>query len=139
MHDPDRERRRWLASAREDLVFARHAAESGFFAPACFHAQQAAEKAVKAVHYGRGSRAVIGHNVRALIAALDPRSQKLDGQLDSARELDLFYVPTRYPNGLDEGTPGEAFSAHQAERALALAAAILDAADAEEDSGGQPS
>ena len=51
--------------------------------------------------------------------------------LASARELDLFYVPTRYPNGLDEGTPGEAFSARQAERALALAAAILEAAETE--------
>lgn len=128
MSDPRRERRRWLAAAREDLTFARHAAENGFFAPACFHAQQAAEKAVKAVHYGRGSRAVIGHNVRGLIAALDPRAPKLDEQLDAARELDLFYVPTRYPNGLDDGTPGEAFSGSQAERAVRLAAAILEAA-----------
>lgn len=129
MPDAERERRRWLAAAREDLTFARHAADNGFFAPACFHAQQAAEKAVKAVHYGRGSRAVIGHNVRALIAALEPRCGALDAQLDAARELDLFYVPTRYPNGLDEGTPGEAFSATQAERALKLGAAILEAAE----------
>ena len=129
MHDPQRESRRWLAAAREDLAFARHAVDGGFFAPACFHAQQAAEKAVKAVHYGRGSRAVIGHNVRALIARLEPPSEALDGQINAARELDLFYVPTRYPSGLDEGTPGEAFSADQAERALKLAAAIIEAAE----------
>ncbi len=129
MHDPQRERRRWLAAASEDLAFARHAVDGGFYAPACFHAQQAAEKAVKAVHYGRGSRAVIGHNVRALISTLDPPAEALHRQLDAARELDLFYVPTRYPNGLDEGTPGDAFSADQAERAVKLAGGIIEAAE----------
>jgi hypothetical protein len=48
--------------------------------------------------------------------------------IDSARELDLFYVPTRYPNGLDAGTPAEAFSAAQSARALDLAAQFVDAA-----------
>jgi HEPN domain-containing protein len=135
MRDPKREGRRWLAAAREDLEFARHAAKSGFYAPACFHSQQAAEKAVKALHYARGARAVIGHNVRALIQALEPRSAALEGHLDAARELDLFYVPTRYPNGLDEGTPGEAFSATQAERALTLAGALIEAAEGDTSGG----
>jgi HEPN domain-containing protein len=68
MRDPKAEARRWLAAAREELAWARHAAAGGFHAPACFHAQQGAEKAVKAVHFLRGARVVIGHNVRALIA-----------------------------------------------------------------------
>lgn len=131
MHDPQAEFERWLESAREDLAYARHAAGGGFFAPACFHAQQAAEKAVKSVHYRLGARAVLGHNVRALIEALDPRTASLDAELDAARELDLFYVPTRYPNGLDAGTPGESFSAAQAKRAVGLAEAILQAAAGE--------
>ena len=128
MHDPRAEFNGWLESAREDLAYARHAADGEFFAPACFHAQQAAEKAVKSVHYRLGARAILGHNVRALIEALEPRSARLDGQLDAAKELDLFYVPTRYPNGLDAGTPGESFSTAQAERAIGLAEAILEAA-----------
>jgi len=37
-------------------------------------------------------------------------------------------VPTRYPNGLEEGTPAEAFSRTQAGRALESAAAIVTAA-----------
>jgi HEPN domain-containing protein len=128
MRDPQHEARRWLKAAREDLEYARHAAASDFHAPACFHAQQAAEKAVKAVHYGRGARAVIGHNVRALIEGLEPRESTLDALLDPARELDVFYLPTRYPNGLDEGTPAEAFAAPQSRRALMLAERIIDAA-----------
>lgn len=128
MSDPRAEAERWHAAAREDIAYARHLAQGGFFAPACFHAQQAAEKAVKAVHYGRGARAVLGHSVRALIDSLEPSSPALAAQCDGARELDLFYVPTRYPNGLDAGTPGESFSDAQAERAIALAETILEAA-----------
>jgi len=122
----DAEAERWLISAREDLEYARHAATGGYHAPACFHAQQAAEKAVKAVHYKRGARAVIGHNIRSLIETLDPREPSLDQLRDVARELDLFYIATRYPNGLAAGTPGEAFSSPQSSRALDLAERILN-------------
>lgn len=106
----------------------RHAAAGGFHAPACFHAQQAAEKAVKAVHYRRGARAVLGHSVRALVESLEPRAGALDALLDAARDLDLLYLPTRYPNGLEEGTPGEVFSAAQSERAIELSSAVAKAA-----------
>ncbi len=118
---------RWLQAAREDLAAAGHLASGGYHAPACFHSQQAAEKAVKALHYSRGARAVIGHSVRGLIERLDPRESALAGLLDAARELDLLYLPARYPNGLDQGTPAEAFSEPQAVRARELAAAIVDA------------
>jgi HEPN domain-containing protein len=128
MRGAEAEASRWLASAREDLAWARHAASAGFHAPACFHAQQAAEKAVKAVHYARGARAVIGHSVRALIESLTPRQDALDALSDCARELDLLYLPTRYPNGLDAGTPGQAFSAVQSARALDCADRCLAAA-----------
>jgi HEPN domain-containing protein len=120
---------RWLRSGREDLACARHAASGGFHAPACFHAQQAAEKAIKAVHYARGARAVIGHNVRTLIETLQPRVRELDALLDAARELDLLYLPTRYPNGLDSGTPGEAFSETQSRAALAHGSQLVETAE----------
>ena len=123
------EAERWLRSGHEDLEYARHAAASGFHAPACFHAQQAAEKAVKAVHYVRGARAVIGHSVRRLIETLKPRAPELDQLLDAARELDLLYLPARYPNGLDSGTPGEAFGDAQSRAAIGHATRIVEAAD----------
>lgn len=128
MRDPRAEADRWLTAAGEDLAYARHAASGGHHAPACFYAQQAAEKAVKAVHYGRGARAVLGHNVRALVEGLEPRELRLDALLDAARELDLLYVPTRYPNGLDAGTPAQAFSGAHSKRALELAERMLRAA-----------
>jgi HEPN domain-containing protein len=124
------QRERWLRSAEEDLTYARVAVTSRHHAPACFHCQQAAEKAVKALHYGRGARVVMGHNVRALIEALEPPPPTLSALLDQARDLDVFYIPTRYPNGLASGTPGEAFGELQSTRALAAADAIVSACKA---------
>ncbi|WP_419938127.1 HEPN domain-containing protein [Candidatus Palauibacter sp.] len=120
------EARRWLAVAVEDLDFAAYAEQGEYHAHACFSAQQAAEKAVKAVHYAGGARAVLGHSVRNLIERLDPRVAELDARLDDARDLDLYYVPTRYPNGLDSWTPATGFAKPQAERALAAASAIVE-------------
>ena len=39
----------WLAQAQGDLAHARHDVAAGFYDWACFSAQQAAEKATKAV------------------------------------------------------------------------------------------
>jgi HEPN domain-containing protein len=117
---------RWLEAAHDDLAFSRYAAAGEFWAQACFHAQQAAEKAVKSLHFAGGARAVLGHNVRALIERLDGAPPDLAAQLDGARELDLLYLPTRYPNGLVAGTSRSAFSASQAARAIEIAARIVE-------------
>ena len=80
------------------------------------------------MHFARGARAVIGHNIRSLIERLDPREPRFDRLIDDARELDLFYIPARYPNGLETGTPGEAFSAAQSRRAIELATRFVETA-----------
>ena len=126
MRASDRTSHRWLDTARKDLDYARLAADAGYHAHACFNAHQAAEKAVKAIHYASGARMVLGHSIRQLIERLNTPS--LGVLLSAARQLDLYYVPTRYPNGLDAGTPDEAFSADQSSRALDLARDIVAAA-----------
>lgn len=122
------EARRWLVSAEEELEFARFSADGGYAAKACFAAQQTAAKAVKATHYAGGARVVLDHSVRALIERLDPAVPGLRAVTEEARTLDLYYVPTRYPNGLDEGTPAEAFSVAQARRAIECASKVVAAA-----------
>ena len=128
MNDPAGAARRWFDTARQDLAFARHAAAAGFHAPACFHAHQAAEKAMKALHYARGARVVHGHGIRQLIDRLE--DPDLEDWLPGARELDLLYLPTRCPNGLDDGTPQDAFSSEQSSRALGFADDLVAAAAA---------
>jgi HEPN domain-containing protein len=124
VNDATLEAQRWIRAARDDLRLARHAAEGDFHAGACFHAQQAAEKAAKALHFSRGARAVIGHSVRKLLESAD--SPDLAELIDGARELDLLYIPARYPNGLESGTPGEAFGSSQSARAIGHAQAIVE-------------
>ena len=96
----------------------------GFFAQACFVCQQAAEKALRALHYLGGARAVLGQSVVELLAPLVP-SPGLGDLREGAQQLDQYYIPTRYPNGLPGGVPAEVFTRRQAEEAVGLARRFL--------------
>jgi HEPN domain-containing protein len=104
MRDPKAECARWLSQAESDLAFARYASDGRFFHQACFHAQQAAEKALEAVHYNDCARAVLGHFPVGLLARLLKSHPDLDRVRDLAAELDLFYLPTR-PERPGRGDP----------------------------------
>ncbi len=127
--DPRAEAKRWRDQAFDDLEAARHNAAGGFHAQACFLAQQSAGKAIKAIYYARGARSVLGHSVAELIDSLEPAVPELAALRPQGVDLDLFYIPTRYPNGLAAGTPASAFSKEQSDRAVAAADAILRAVD----------
>jgi HEPN domain-containing protein len=103
---------RWIETALEDLDAARVLRESGKFAHACFHAQQAGEKAVKAVWHLIGEDPW-GHSLKKLIEDLGEVDQKacaaLSPVVKDGMVLDRFYIPTRYPNGLPDITPAAAF------------------------------
>ena len=127
------EAERWLRQAESDLAFAALGAREGFPAQACFTSQQAAEKAVKAVLYLSGARFVPGHSVvelldRAAAAVADTDAAPLRRLQDSARQLDQYYIPTRYPNGLPGGIPAEVFTDPQAEDAVGRARSFVEAA-----------
>jgi HEPN domain-containing protein len=119
------EARRWLAQAENDLAFTEHSMRGGFHAQACFHSQQVAEKAVKAVLYLRGARIVIGHSVDGLLEALEAAGLPVKELRPLAAQLDLHYIPTRYPNGLPGNLPFEVYTARQASDALAAARRIV--------------
>lgn len=118
---PEAEAERWLAQAESDLAFAELGAREGFFAQACFVCQQAAEKALKALHYARGARLVFGHSLVELLDPLLGEHPALGGLREAAQQLDQYYVPTRYPNGLPGGVPAEVFTSKQAIEAVAYA------------------
>ena len=62
----------WLRQAKRDLEHARRALEDGDYEWSCFAAQQAAEKAVKALYQKLGADAW-GHSVSMLLSNLPPR------------------------------------------------------------------
>ncbi len=115
----------WFRQAEADLEHARHAERDGDDEWACFAAQQAAEKAAKAVHQTLGQDAW-GHSVTELLQALQPDVPEVDeALLDRARSLDKLYVPTRYPNGLPAGAPADYYTSAEAARAIADAETIV--------------
>jgi HEPN domain-containing protein len=121
---------RWLRTGEDDLDAATVLKKNGKFPHACFHAQQAGEKAVKAVWY-RADADPWGHSVRKLIEDLENVDMnlydRLKGLLRAGTILDRFFIPTRYPNGLPELTPGEAYLEEDAEQCIRQAAEILAA------------
>ena len=119
------EARRWLSEALWDLETAEVLLREGRYNAAAFYAQQAAEKAVKALLYSV-NEAPWGHSVRVLLQRyLDVVGDRRDDLLSDARELDRHYIPSRYPNAFPEGAPHEYYDREAAERALAAARRIV--------------
>jgi HEPN domain-containing protein len=119
---------RWLRTGEDDLDAATVLKKNSKFPHACFHAQQAGEKAIKAVWYYADADPW-GHSVRRLIEDLENVDlsfyDRLKSLLRAGTILDRFYIPTRYPNGLPELTPGEAYLEEDAEECIRRANEIL--------------
>ena len=118
--------RRWLSKARTDLVLATVVLErdreglEGW--AAAFHAQQAAEKALKAVLVARGEDPPRIHNLRALVAIL-PSDLRLSASADDLASLTQFASATRYL--VDSSGGAEDATWEEAESAVVVAAGVL--------------
>lgn len=112
----------WIASA--DLEHARSDRERGFHNWACFSAQQATEKAVKAV-FQKLTAEAWGHSTADLLVELRRHRDVPGALIDRALELDKAYIPTRYPNAHPSGTPGERYTDAEAGRLIAHAEAVV--------------
>ena len=122
---PADETARWRRQAAFDLEDARHCADSGRYAPACFFSHQAAEKAVVAYLYARGAELVWGHGLADLCEdamAFDPSFDLLKS---SAAHLDKHYLGARYPSGIPAGVPSEVYDETDSDRAIAIAEEVL--------------
>ena len=119
--------RTWFEQARADLGAAEDSAATGHHEWACFQAQQAGEKALKAFLYAQGRTSVVTHSVRRLVQEGTVADASLAALDDAARLLDQHYIPTRYPNGLDEETtPAAYYDRKDADRCLQSARSILE-------------
>jgi HEPN domain-containing protein len=113
----------WFAQAARDLEQARDSQGAGRHEWACFAAQQAAEKAVKALHLACGQEAW-GHVVATLLRELPFAAP--EQMVEQARVLDNFYIPTRYANGHPAGAPFEHYGRLQSDQAIAYAGEIIE-------------
>ena len=118
---------RRFQQAWDDLDAARTSKDAGHHEWACFQAQQAAEKALKAFLFLQGKRQFLSHSIQELLR----EAREIDASLEAvskARRLDEYYILTRYPNGLPGTTrPHEFYDEEEAAECLQLAKSLLDA------------
>ena len=119
---------RWLQTAEEDWKAAQVLVSNGMYAQACFYAQQSGEKAVKSLWYLVDADPW-GRSVQRLVAEFPRRAEiaDLDAWLGYGALLDQFYIPTRYPNGLPDLTPGQVYRLDDARRSLEAARGLIAA------------
>ena len=118
---------RWFATAQDDFQTAEILLKNGKFAQCCFYSQQAGEKALKAVYY-RFDEEPWGHSLVKLAKELtvdEGLVRELSELSRELRELDRYYIPTRYPDGLPGTIPAEAYGTSDAESAIIAADRIL--------------
>jgi HEPN domain-containing protein len=114
----------WFAQAQGDLLHAKSDVAQGFYEWASFSAQQAAEKALKAV-FQKLHQEAWGHSVADLLEAL-ASSHTVPAELkEVALELDKAYIPTRYPNAHPTGAPHDRYGRKEAERLVADAEQVV--------------
>ena len=114
------EHNRWLRQAKHDLKTARSTAREEAYDWACFLCQQAAEKALKAYLYRQGHRAVLGHSIMMLLQRCAAHHSSFQ-LINDAKRLDEVYITSRYPNGLQEGTPEEFYKESDSKECIKLA------------------
>ncbi len=111
----------WLKQAKNDLLWTEDTLKAEKYAQACFVAQQASEKALKALAYLKGFDQIRSHSLLEIAKTLE-----LPGNIiDAGKKLDLYYISTRYPDAFPSGAPFEYFTKKQAEEALTLAEDII--------------
>lgn len=115
----------WLRQAEHDLVeVARTTLGATQYDWACFAAQQSAEKAIKALYHHHHAEGW-GHLLDRLVEGILAEEPELAALQTAAKILDKFYIPTRYPNGLAEGAPADAYTDVEAKQAIRYAQDIL--------------
>jgi HEPN domain-containing protein len=116
---PPDDPREWVRRARSNLALANSIAPEVYLEDLCFDAQQAAEKAIKAVFIHRGETFPYIHDLERLLDLLDRSGLRVPRYVRQAKELTDFASVSRYP-GLAAPT-----TSRQHRRAVRIATAVV--------------
>ncbi len=98
---PPDDPREWLNRARSNLSRAKARIPEAYLEDLCFDAQQAAEKAIKALLIKRGVAFPYVHDLAHLLTLLEEAGEAVPISMRQAEGLTRYAVVTRYP-GLTE-------------------------------------
>ena len=123
----------WIQYARGDLALAQvPLPEDSFYELLCFHAQQAAEKSIKAVLVNRGIAFPKIHIIERLIDLLPEDVSKIP-ELSQSAKLSVYATVLRYPGDVSESVDEEEYqeAVRLAQAVVQWAESILPAPDTE--------
>lgn len=124
--DKKTEARNWFTQARTEFEDALDLEKRGRFYLSLFLYQQATEKALKAFLFYKGEEELFTHSVKDLTDIAIAYDKDFEN-IKSAKDLDRYYIPTRYPNGLAGNVPAEFFDKpEECESAQKLAKAAIE-------------
>ena len=89
--------REWLNHARSDLALAQNRIPDTHLEHFCFHAQQAAEKAIKALMIRRDIEFPYTHDLARLLTLLEESGENIPHAIRDVEALTHYAVSTRYP------------------------------------------
>jgi HEPN domain-containing protein len=95
-YSPD-DPREWLNRARSNLALAKAKRKGIYLEDLCFDAQQAAEKAIKALLIKLNVNFPYVHDLAELLTLVEKAGQAVPEPIKRAGELSRFAVFTRYP------------------------------------------
>ncbi len=114
MNNNENEGLRWFLQGRRDGRTAKRNADNADYEVACFLFQQGAEKVLKAFLFLKGERAILSHSTLKIAEQCNSYDSHFKAIFEACEQLDIFYIPTRYPNGIPDGVPYEFFKKHHA-------------------------
>jgi HEPN domain-containing protein len=116
---------RWFRQAENDLRAADWCQQGGFYAQACFWAQQSAAKMLRAFLFMNKEDAKETRSVSELIERCLTYDEDFKTAVENSSRLDIYYKTTRYPDSLPGGIPAELISNRDSKEAIKIAADIL--------------
>ncbi|MDO8872416.1 MAG: HEPN domain-containing protein [Methanoregula sp.] len=87
----------WLNRAKSSLALAKQCSREIYSEDLCFQAQQAAEKAIKAVYISKKVAFPYIHDISQLLATLEKEGVIIPNDIKTASTLTLYAAQTRYP------------------------------------------
>lgn len=97
----------WINRARSNLIQAKSVQPGVYLEDLCFNAQQAVEKALKALLIYRNVRFPYVHDLAELVHILEDNNERLPDEIKEAVKLTDYAVVVRYPGITEPVTPDE--------------------------------
>ncbi len=120
MSEPVDPGRAWLEKAAHDFLNIENnlVAADIPWDTVCYHAQQAAEKTLKAFLVARGANLSRGHDLVVLLAACARLEPNLADLEEDCARLNAYSVGVRYPDDVFEPLKTDGIDAHSAARKI---------------------